>query len=42
VLSRDTGRATQVMDAHLAATEHAIAALLQLAARGGGVTLEPK
>jgi GntR family transcriptional regulator, carbon starvation induced regulator len=31
VLSRDTVRATQAMDTHLATTEHAIAGLLQLA-----------
>jgi DNA-binding GntR family transcriptional regulator len=42
VLARDTARATQLMDAHLAATEHAIAALLQLAAQGGGVTAGSK
>lgn len=37
VLSRDTAHATQVMNAHLAATEHAIAALLQLAASRDGI-----
>jgi GntR family transcriptional regulator, carbon starvation induced regulator len=40
VLSRDPAHATQVMDAHLAATENAIAALLQLAASGGGVSAQ--
>jgi GntR family transcriptional regulator, carbon starvation induced regulator len=36
VLSRDAARAAQVMDAHLAATEQAIAGLLQLAAEVSG------
>jgi len=31
-----------VMDAHLAATEHAISALLQLAARGDGMSAVTK
>jgi GntR family carbon starvation induced transcriptional regulator len=42
VLSRDTVRATQVMDAHLATTEHAIAELLQLAVEGGGAIAAAK
>jgi hypothetical protein len=36
VLSRDVAQAAQVMDAHLAATEQAIAELLQLAAQHEG------
>jgi GntR family carbon starvation induced transcriptional regulator len=42
VLSRDVARATQVMDAHLAMTEQAIAALLQFAARNDGLSAEAK
>ena len=38
VLSRDTACATQVMDAHLAATEQAIAGLLQFAGDASGVS----
>lgn len=42
VLSRDAARAAQVMDAHLAATEQAIAELLQLAAERDGAFVAAK
>jgi GntR family carbon starvation induced transcriptional regulator len=42
VLSRDIAQAAQVMDTHLAATEHAIAELLQFAAQHEGAGLGTK
>jgi GntR family carbon starvation induced transcriptional regulator len=42
VLSRDTAQATQLMDTHLAATEHAIAELLQFAVERDGTATGAK